>query len=123
MQIVVLAADMDLAEAVLGDAGGLQQHFVEGQIVAARQSLDGVLTDHIGRSAGLGLDLVACLIETLGRDGNVLDVAAATRRRRRIVGASRARRQSQDQETARRSARQAPGRSETTHENTPITET
>ena len=59
LQAVVLAADMELAKAVLRDAGGLQDHGVEGDILAAGRRLDGLGVDRIDRCAKAGLDLVA----------------------------------------------------------------
>ena len=70
LQAVMLAAHMQLAEAVLGHAGRLQDHGIERGIVAARLGLNILGGDGVGRGAGLGLDAVAGRGQLLGGDGD-----------------------------------------------------
>ena len=49
LQVAVVAADMDLAEAVLHHAGRAQQHLVERRILALRDGLDGGAAEVVAR--------------------------------------------------------------------------
>jgi hypothetical protein len=68
LQRIVLAADVELPETVLRDAGRLQDHLVEQVVLAAGRVLDILLRERIGRSARLRLDGVARRVEPLGGD-------------------------------------------------------
>src|SRR5581483_244497 len=66
LQAVVLAADVHLAEGILGHTRCLQNDLVELDVVTARSCLDGLGVDRVCRSSRLGLDAGACNVETLG---------------------------------------------------------
>ncbi len=68
LQAVVLAADMELAVGILHRPRGLQDHLVEGGVLAAGHGLDGLGRDGVGRGADLGLNGIARLIQALGGD-------------------------------------------------------
>ena len=58
LEAVVLPAHMQLAEAVLGHARGLQHHLVQGDIVPAGDVLDRLTVEGVDRRPQAGLDLV-----------------------------------------------------------------
>ena len=65
LDVGVLAAQVDLAEAVLRHAGGLQQHLVERSVVALRDVLQRLGRKVVAGGAEVGLDLLAGLVEAL----------------------------------------------------------
>ena len=69
----MLAADMDLAETVLRDAGHLQQHLVQGRVFALRNGLQRLGTESIGAGAEARLNLKACGVEFLRDDFNRIE--------------------------------------------------
>ncbi len=86
LQIGVVAADMDLAERILSDAGRLQQHLVERGVVALSLGFDRLPIELIDRRAEAWLDLAASEIERLGDDidlklgaGRCIDVGRGRR--------------------------------------------
>ena len=78
LHVGVLAAQMDLAEAVLRHAGRLEQHLVERGVGALRNVLQCLRREIIGRGAETGLDLLACDVELFGDDIKVHRKAAIT---------------------------------------------
>ena len=74
----MLAAQMDLAEAVLCHAGGLEQHLVERGVGALRNFLQCLRREIIGRGTETGLNLLACDVELFGDDIKVHRKAAIT---------------------------------------------
>jgi hypothetical protein len=87
----VLVADMEvsLIRRILGNAGKLQQHLLEGRIASLRQRLDILAAPSGGRRADRCEDIVALLIEYLswrrGRGGR------SGRQRRLLRGSRRSR--------------------------------
>ena len=71
LQIRVLAADVELAEGILRDAGRSQEGLVEGRVFALRLRLDLAGADGVDRGAEFGRDLVALRIERGGDDNGV----------------------------------------------------
>jgi hypothetical protein len=63
LQIIVIAANVKLAERILGDIRCLQDHLVEQRVVAAGRGGDGRVIDGVGGGAGLGLNAGALLVE------------------------------------------------------------
>ena len=61
----MVAAHMDLAEAVLHDAGRAQQYLVERGILAERRVADRRLAEIVARGAEARLDLAALAVEPL----------------------------------------------------------
>ena len=70
LHVAVVAAHMDLAEAVLHHAGRAQQHLVQRRVLALRDVLDGALAEIVGRGAEARLDGTARLVEPRRRDGD-----------------------------------------------------
>ena len=68
LQAVVIAADVQLAEGILGGIRYLQHDLVELDVVAAGLRLDGLGIKLVGRGAGLGVDPRALLVQMLGCD-------------------------------------------------------
>ena len=91
LQIGVVAADMDLAERILGNAGRLQQQLVQRLIVALRLGLDRLPAEIVDGGAEAGLDLLARDVELLG-DHLEVERQASFGRRRRLLRGCRARR-------------------------------
>jgi len=77
LDIVVIAADVQLALLVVGHARRLQQHMIEGRMVAFRQLLDGFFVEGVLAAAGGGRQLVARPLEAPGGDGDGLQLLAA----------------------------------------------
>ncbi len=73
---------MQLAIGILRHARRLQDHLVHRDIVAARQGLDGLGVDGVGRGADRGLDSGPGLGQVPGGDHDVRDRPAV----RRITG-------------------------------------
>ena len=65
LQAAMVAADMDLAEAVLHDAGRPQQHLVERGVLAERRVADRRLAEIVAGRAEARLDLAALAVEPL----------------------------------------------------------
>ena len=91
LDVAVIAAHVDLAEAVLDDAGRAQQHLVQGRALAQRDVADGALAEVVGRGAEAGLDGAARLVEPRRRDGDAERRIGDRRRgcRRRLRGGGR----------------------------------
>ena len=68
LQTVVIAADVQLPEGVLGGVGYLQHDLVQLHVVPTRGRLDVVGVEGIGGSARLGVDPRALLVQMLGGD-------------------------------------------------------
>ena len=84
----MFAAQMDLAEAVLRHAGGLEQHLVERGVGPLRNFLQCLRREIIGRGAETWLYLLACDVQLLGEDVKVhrnTGIIGLGGRRRRIV--------------------------------------
>ena len=79
LQIGVIAADMELAERILGDARGLEQQPVERLVVALRLGLDGLSAEIIDAGAEARLDVLGGNIELLGDDVDIERDASALR--------------------------------------------
>ena len=71
LQAVVLAADVQLAVAVLRHARRLQDHLVERRVLAAGRVSMAWDDERIGRGADLRLDGGARRVEPLGRDDDL----------------------------------------------------
>ena len=82
LQIGVIAADMELAEQILGDARGLEQQPVKRLIVALRLRFDRLPAEIVNAGAEARLDVLGGNIELLGDDIDVKRDTAAFRRRR-----------------------------------------
>ena len=70
LQVAVVAAHMELAEAVLGDARRAQQHLVERRVVARGMVSMALAGEIVAGCAEAGLDAAARLVETRGGDGD-----------------------------------------------------
>ena len=68
LQTVVVAADVQLPEGVLGGVGHLQHDLVQLHVVPARGRLDVVGVEGIGGGTGLGIDPRALLVQMLSGD-------------------------------------------------------
>jgi len=73
LHIGVLVADVHLAEAVLRDAGRLQQDLLQGRLVALGQGLDGAAVEAVHGGAKAGLDGGARRVQPLRGHGNVVE--------------------------------------------------
>ncbi len=76
----MLAADVELTEGILSHVRGLHDDLIEQLIVAAGLRGDGLLVDDVGGCAGLGLNAVTGLVQTLCDHGDRIE------RRARAVG-------------------------------------
>ena len=75
----MVVADMELAETVLHNAGGLEQDLVELLVLSAGQCLDGIAGDLVIRRAQARLDMLARAVEPFGGHDDVADIAAGLR--------------------------------------------
>jgi hypothetical protein len=78
LHVVVIAADMKLAEGILDYIRRLHDHLIQQRVVATGCRGDRGVIDGVGRGAGLGLYTGAFLIELLGGDHD--------RRQRHVLG-------------------------------------
>ena len=88
LRVAVLVADMHLAEAVLRDAGRLQQDLLQGRLVALGQGLDGAAVEAVHGGAEAGLDGGARGVQPLRDHGDVVQGHVASQvngGRRRLV--------------------------------------
>ncbi len=96
----MVAADVDLAEAVLHHPGGAQQDLVERGVFALGGVLDGGLAEVVSGGAEAGQDGAALAVEPLGDDVEVdrglVGCALSCRRSCRCNGCSKNQTQSTD---------------------------
>ena len=71
LQIGMVAADMDLAEQILGDPGSLQDQLVQLLVVALRLGFDRLPVEIVDSGAEPRLDLLARDVELLCDDIDV----------------------------------------------------
>ncbi len=81
LDVVVVAADVQLAERILGRARRLQDDLVELDVLAARQVVDQLRRQRIGRGSQRGLDGLARGVEPAGGDHHLGDRGAGGRGR------------------------------------------
>ena len=88
LHIGVVAAHVDLAEAVLRDAGSLQQHLVERRVFTLRDRLQRLLIENVGARAEARLNLQARDVQLLRDDIDRFkgDRVAGRRRARGRIG-------------------------------------
>jgi hypothetical protein len=67
LQSVVIAADMQLPEGILGGVRHLQHHLVQLHVVATGGRLDGLGAEGVGGGPGLGINARALLVQMLSR--------------------------------------------------------
>ncbi len=71
LDVGVIAADVELAKGILHDAGRLQDHLVQRDILAAGQDVHQLLGKRIGGCSQRGLDRLASGVQALRRHHDI----------------------------------------------------